>query len=587
MIKRATALLCLLALCASGAPAGAETPGGPLDLRVSQSVAYTLDGMPQKARDRTDTIVFGVPDLSGEFNPLFAKALGDAYAASLLFDELVFMDEFGQWGDGLAKVSVSPDGLTYTFTLHEARYSDGVPVSAEDFVNTLYLMLMPAYEGARDIRSLDIAGVSAYLDGQAQTIEGIAVVSGQSFSVTLNAPNPSAPAFLSLPALRVAHFGSFIRPETMPDDQDIRALFYKERLAEMRAVDPTLASYGQYDLETYADGTRARFAANADYWRGRPSTPYMELLAVPVGGEYAAITNGDVDIIHCYPSVAIVDDAYDAGYLNMYTWTGDVFGYIGMLTDRPPFSDVRVRQAMASAMRRTTIQQLTLERYMDIPGILLFDAFSPNSNEIMGDAENPGELYPTTGEKAEALLDEAGWIKGEDGLRARDGEPFAFTLYLPAENPVSDALESEMKLCAEWLGLTMAVERLPYLELAERVEADGCDMYLQARRIPADPAVAADLFAGDSHLNAGGYDSEGAERFLRWAAKEAAPERQTIVYEGLYQQLYLELPFIPLYRRNELMLANGRVRNMYVSSGHDVLAEAYRLIIRDRLDDEE
>ncbi|HML45951.1 MAG TPA: ABC transporter substrate-binding protein, partial [Clostridia bacterium] len=487
----------------------------------------------------------------------------------------------------LAKISVSPDGLTYTFTLQGARYSDGVAVGAEDFVNTLYWMLMPTYEGSRDIRSLDIAGVSDYLDGLAQTIAGIAVLSSQSFSVTLNAPNPSAPAFLSLPAMRVAHFGSAIRPENTPDDPEIRALFYQDRMAEMRAVDPTLASYGQYDLETYEDGARARFAANADYWRGRPSTPYMELLTVPVGREYEAVTSGDVDIIHCYPSVAIVDDAYEAGYLNMYTWTGDVFGYIGMRTDQPPFSDARVRQAMAYALRRRIIQQLTLESYMSIPGIVLFDAFPPNSNEIMGDAENPGELYSLNSEKAEDLLDEAGWIKGEDGLRSREGERFAFTLYLPEENPVSDVLESEMKLCCEWLGLTMTVERLPYLDLAERVEKNGCDMYLQARRIPADPAVAADLFVGDSHLNASGYDSEGVERFLRWAAKESNPESQAVVYEGLYQQIYLELPFIPLYRRSELMLANGRVRNMYVSSGHDVLAEAYRLIIRDSLGDEE
>ncbi|HML45950.1 MAG TPA: hypothetical protein PKE04_04285, partial [Clostridia bacterium] len=100
MIKRITALLCVLALGAFCVPAGAETLGGPLDLRVSQSIAYTLDGMPQKARDRKDTVVFGVPDLTGEFNPLFVKTLGDTYAASLLFDELVFLDEFGQWGDG-------------------------------------------------------------------------------------------------------------------------------------------------------------------------------------------------------------------------------------------------------------------------------------------------------------------------------------------------------------------------------------------------------------------------------------------------------------------------------------------------------
>jgi hypothetical protein len=69
-----------------------------------------------------------------------------------------------------------------------------------------------------------------------------------------------------------------------------------------------------------------------------------------------------------------------------------------------------------------------------------------------------------------------------------------------------------------------------------------------------------------------------------WAALEPTPERQSMVYEGLFQQLYLELPMIPLYRRNDYLLVSARALNTYISTGHDIVAEAYRMIVITQLE---
>lgn len=578
MKKRALALLvilCLLAPCALS-----EMQGSPMNLRINQFLARSLEGMPDKARNRTDTIVLGVPDLTGVFNPLYAQTQGDSYACGLLFDELIFFDEFGQWGDGMAKVSVSADGLVYTFTLAEAFFTDGVPVTSADFINTIYLLSMPSYDGSRSLGRLRILGMDAYLSGEAPVIAGLSEQGPKAFAVTLEQPNPSAPAYLALPALRVSHYGSMIRPETIENNEDARGAFDAEAIQNLRELDSKPAGYGQYDLTQLTEGEEALFTANEDYWRARPSTPRITLSVVPMGMEVLAITNGDVDIVSCYSSVDVVDAIYEAGYINLYSWMGDVFGYIGVQRDNPLFADERVRKAFAHAIRRKDwVLQETLERYADVPGMILFDSFAPQSDVL-------GELYPYDMDKAEALLDQAGWIKGGDGVRAKDGQRFAFTFYATQDSPVAPVLVDELKHCCEALGLELSVKMLPFLELVQAVEENGCDMYLQARRIPQSPALAAELFAGESHLNQSQYDSEGVERFMQWAALEAEGSRQSMVYEGLYQQLYLELPYIPLYRRCEMLLANARVRNMYVSSGHDVLADAYRLIIRDSLTDD-
>ena len=61
-----------------------------------------------------------------------------------------------------------------------------------------------------------------------------------------------------------------------------------------------------------------------------------------------------------------------------------------------------------------------------------------------------------------------------------------------------------------------------------------------------------------------GYDSDRLLD-LRRADYETNPARQTVLLEGLYQDLYMELPFIPLYRRSEMLLVNARVFNVMVT----------------------
>lgn len=552
---------------------------GPLNMTVSKSLAQTLAMLPEKARERTDTIVIGVTDLYGEMNPLFAKTQGDTYAAGLMFDEWVFLDEYGEWGSGMADVSVSDDGLTYTFTLKPARYSDGSLVLAEDCVNALYLATTPGYDGNRDLSSLSIQGLDEYIAGTADTVTGFQVLGNTSFSVTLTRPDASAASLFTLPALRVAHFGSMIRPEGMGESPEASAAFYARRLSEVKAADASLAGYGQYDLESFEAGNQARFVANADYWRAKPSTEYIEMKAIPVGGEYDAILDGDVDITFCYPSFDQIDRLFadGQGFVSMYEYQGDAFGYLGMDLSAPPFSDERVRRAFAHGIRRWTVEEETLERFGSLPGMILFDSFGTASDVL-------GELYPYDANKAYELMVEAGWEFDEENALRKDGEQFAFTFTAAKENPITEALVTEMEYFCRYMGIALTVEVVPLEELIAKVESGECDMYLMARKLPASAAAAARLFGGGGATNTLGYDSDGLDRFFMWAALEPTAQRQSMVYEGLFQQLYLELPMIPLYRRNDYLLISARVRNTYISTGHDIVAEAYRMIVITQLE---
>lgn len=579
-IKRimAAALALLLALPAGGALASGQN--GPIDRTIQKNVARTLDYLPEAAKERTDEIIIGVSDLLGETNPFWVKTKGDDYTASLLFDELLFCDNSGTIGDGAASFTASDNGETYTFTLQNGlRYADGENVTSDDFINALYLVLMPDFDGVYDIEMAGIQGVEAYLQGEASEISGIKRLSDKVFSITFKNANTNSLVYLTIPALRVSLFGDMRRPETLVQDQFFD--FYQMTLASVRNTDATGMSYGQYTLVEHTPGEGATFAKNTDYWRGTPYISTITLMVIPIGEELDAILEGTVDIISVKASIETVDKAYDfeTSFINLYTWTGDVFGSLNMDLESPLFSDVNVRRALAIGYNRKSEMNSTgsIERFGNLPSVLLFDGFSMSDSLLE-------ELYPYDPELAAQLLDEAGWVLGEGGIRHKDGIDFSFTFYYSTPNPVMD--EAVYRIAEDYrqLGLDMHIERVKFEELLTLVEENACDMYFLARQLPGSAALAANLFAGDSHLNQSGYASEMTQRYQKMIENEANPDRQSILYELLYWDLYYELPFIPLYRRMELLLVSARIMNVTVTSAHSLVADAYRFFLTDSLE---
>lgn len=550
----------------------------PINRRISPNNAQTLDYMPEAARARTDTLVIGVNDLLGSFSPFWAQTQGDNYAASLMFDELLFMNNNGEMGAGAAAVSTSADGKIHTFTIQDTvKYADGTPVRSDDFINALYLLLLPDYDGVYDIRRAGIVGAKAYLSGEAEAISGIVRVSDSVFSVTLESANPGHLVFFAIPALRVDTAGSMQRPQGAPPAE--YAAFYKQALADAREADLVSMAYGQYILTDYTPGGAASFVKNEAYWRGEPNITTLQLLYVPVEGELDAIMSGQVDIISMLGSVESVDTVsdYETSFINLSTWTGDVIGYLGMDLNNPVFADLNMRQALAIGFDREAARSKRIERYGSVPGVFLFDSFDVSASRMLG------EQYAYDLARAAALLDAIDWAMDADGLRYRDGQPLSLTVTYNSPNPVMDVIVQQMTEDYRLLGIELKTEQVSFETLLEKIDAGTCELYLQARKLPASAAVASDLFAGDSPMNFTGYQSEMTDRLLGMADASGDEARATVIYEMLYQEIYLNLPIIPLYRRSEFLLVNARVMNVNITTSHDIVADAYRYFLTDTL----
>lgn len=580
ILRKSIACLITASLVFSASAASATQFLSPvMDRQFSKNEAKSLDNLPDQARARSDELIVGVPDLEGEFNPFFCETAGDSSAATLLFDELLFTNNDGKTGAGVASYGIQSDGRTVVFTLNEGvAYADGAPVTSDDFINALYLLLNPDYAGAYDITGAGIAGVEAYRGGEAETISGIARVSDKAFSVTMNTASENKLIFFAIPALRVSLCGDMRRPADAADG-DARAAFDARAVEAARAVSAADMAYGQYFLVTATPGVEAVFAKNPSYWRGTPKIGTLKLTVVPAdpAKAYFMIQSGAVDIVNLIGSIDIVNAAFDTGYINLYSWEGDAVGYLAMDLDNALFADSNVRRALAFGFNREKARVDVFERFASVPRILVFDSFSMSG-------ELNAELYPFDPERAKELLDNAGWAMGDDGLRHRGNDAFSFTLTYNSPNPFMDYAAPLMQQNYKQLGIDVKLEPVSLAELANAVDDSDYEMCFVARRLPADPALAANLFVGESYLNRIGFESDTAGRLLRMATAEADATRQGVLYEVLFQQLYDDLPFIPLYRRFEVLLINGRVMNANVTIAHDILADAYRFFLVDTLE---
>lgn len=141
--------------------------------------------IPASSKKRTDTIIVGMGETQGIFNPIFYSTTYDRYVNDVLFSKLVEVDLDGGYIPAIAKSwDISEDGLTYTFHLRDdVHFSDGTPLTAKDVEFTYHVYLDPTYDGQSDLSKAVIKGTDAYKNGDAERIEGITIVDDHTIQI--------------------------------------------------------------------------------------------------------------------------------------------------------------------------------------------------------------------------------------------------------------------------------------------------------------------------------------------------------------------------------------------------------------------
>lgn len=287
---------------------------------------------------------------------------------------------------------ISADGRTITFNLRDdIVWSDGTPITSDDFVFTYEMNVDPANTVS-----------STYPYDQ---IESIDAPDAQTVVVTF--AEPFAPWLATLwHSLLPAHV---LRPVFESDGT----------LDEAEWNFAPTVSAGPYRFEEWESGSYARFVKNENWWGPAPAIDEIFFRFVPDdASQIAALETGDGDL-GTFIAYSDVPALQDAGVNVVTVPSGYYEGWFFFLGDdaipgHPALQDVRVRQAIAMAIDRETLNQ-----------DLLLGLTTPVETLWAGTPYESPDItpWPYDPAAANALLDEAGWVDSNgNGVRDKDGE---------------------------------------------------------------------------------------------------------------------------------------------------------------------
>jgi peptide/nickel transport system substrate-binding protein len=343
------------------------------------------------------------------FNPILQKDTASGRIIALVFDGLVNVDpDTLQPVPCLAtKWDAAADGKAYTFTLKQGvKWHDGQPFTADDVKFSYDLYMNPA--------------------------------SGTSRAGTLN--QHIASVDVKDPQTVVFTLKDVIAPFMVTDV--IYGIIPKHILGSVAPADIKSNEFstgkpvgtGPFKLKEYQQGDHVTLVANPDYHRGAPALDqYVYKYTKDSTALYQQVKTGEVDFFQLLDP-QFFDDAKKQTNFNTVPYDTFSFQFYGYNLDfaggkaNPIFQDVNVRQALMFAVDRKGIvdkirngQSTVAQGTMPV----LSWAYAPDKITVKYD-------YNT--DKANQLLDSAGWKKGSDGIRAKDGKRLSFSMYAQGGN---------------------------------------------------------------------------------------------------------------------------------------------------------
>lgn len=350
------------------------------------------------------------------FDPLVAWGCGEHVHEPLIQSTLITTDEDLNFVNDLATDYLcSSDGLVWTFTIRDdVVFSDGEPLSARDVAFTV--------NGVID---------SAMSEADLSMVDRAVAMSDTVVELHLNKPHNALLYTLAVLGIVPEHaYG----PE-----------YGRNPIGS-----------GRYVLERWDKGQQVIFTANPKYYGRKPSMERVVVVFMDEDAALAAVQKGEVDIAYTYATHA--RQAFEGYELAAYKTVDSrgvslpsvpaggtklVEGDMAFSTGNDVTADVAVRRAINCGLDRDAVIEHVLDGYGKV-------AYSVGDGMPWSSPDMKVELDR---EKAARLLDEAGWKKGEDGVRSRDGVRAAFDIWYSSDDSVRQALANEFANQMAELGL--------------------------------------------------------------------------------------------------------------------------------------
>ena len=468
-------------------------------------------------------------------NPLFATGPVDSAVSRLLFSGLLRYNAQNRLTGDLAKqYSVDEDGLTYTVTLRDDLFwHDGKPITAEDVLFTY--------------RTIQHPDAKSPLNASWQ---GIKVEAADAKTVIFTLPN----ALTAFPH----SLTNGIVPKHLLEGVDIDQL----RSIRFNTTSPT--GSGPFRWETIeVRGTnpenREEQIGLLPYEQFHRSKPKLQRFIIRTFRDENRLLNSlKKQEINAAVGIESTPDDVDPDFLQDFNvpLTGQVMAFFK--TSQEPLTDDKVRKALVHAIDQS-----------DTITTLGYPVISSRSPLLKSHAGYDPSVLQLTFDKDEAnrLLDEAGWMKGDDGLRKKEGQPLTLRLYSQA---TSEYTHISRKLQEQWraVGVDVQVLLQSATDLQQVTIAQHTyDILLYGIGIGPDPDVFAYWHSSQATVRSGGslnfseYKSVNADKALEAGRTRHGDELRSIKYKPFLEAWRNDAPALALYQPRVLYLTRTPIAN--------------------------
>ncbi|WP_242248809.1 ABC transporter substrate-binding protein [Bacillus cereus group sp. BfR-BA-01523] len=513
------------------------------NIKIENIAATDKTKVPDKAKNRKDTLVVGISKPGGVFLPYFQQNGWDGNVTSVIFASLVSTDKQGKPTPELAeKWDISSDQLTYTFHLRkDLKFSDGSPLTADDVAFTLTLLHDKAYEGDKDISQYAVKGGKEYKEGKATSIEGIQVVDPQTIKITTEKVNSQALTALGGEVLSKAYYGKDYKQNTSLDY--LKALYEKPIAA------------GPYKFEKYIPGQEVRFVANENYYAGKPKIPNFIYKITSGDTKLQLFQTGEVDYTGLGTGDEVLEQAKALEFANIQIETAASFSYIYMNNNKPYLKDKKVRQALIYGLDRKKYVDTALKGYGTVANVPIH----PTSWAYTEEGVNK---YEYDKEKAKKLLDEAGWKVGSDGIREKEGQKLKLSYFGPSSAKDSDLLIPIAKENYKEIGVEFNPEFMDFNTMLSKVNKGDYDLASVSTPITSDPSETAGEYLSGVNEKSLGYKNAKVDELIQKGIETVDIEKRKPIYKELYKELSDDPPVILLNYRRTITGYNGNIKGI-------------------------
>ena len=385
-------VLAALGGCGTYTDDGTSSSGSSSSAETSSAESGTGESTDTSADTSADPMTFTF--IGGQpvtLNPILSQSTDDGNSFYLLQSSLFRYTADGVQNEICETYDVSDDGLTYTFHLRDANWSDGEPITAEHFAYALYCYTSPDMGCPQASGYYDIAGAEAFNTGSGSWEDvGVKAIDDKTLEITLTEPNDD-----------------YILQLATSDPTPLRQDFVEAQGESLGSSVDALQYSGPYVLTEWVLDSSLTFTKNPEYWNADESFPVETITLLDVDDAntaYSMFESGEVD------ALASVSTQYKdalADYTTIQTGGGGMM-YIwinenGMSEEAAAvLSNQNFRNALNYAIDRsstvaaitplsTPYSRLTLPFYEGLDGGSFADEYPVDCPPLEGDVEQAQE----------------------------------------------------------------------------------------------------------------------------------------------------------------------------------------------------